>query len=129
MLAINKNNMQPQNSFNPQNLIQHISSIMPQYCDKCGARHDNKDLEIVFNSNSKAVCKLNCPNCGNSYMIHVNSPAEGMVAAKRSEYKSEITAQEITKFSNIKEIDSNEVIDVFNSLKSVSSIDDFNNLF
>ncbi len=109
--------------------MQQISQVMPHFCDKCGNRHDPSDLEIVFNSNSKAVCKLNCKNCGNSYMIHVNSPAEGMVAAKRAEFKSEITVQEINKFSNVPEIGSNEILDVFDALKKVNNIDDFNKLF
>ena len=77
---------------------------MPHFCDKCGTKHDTADLEIVFSSSSKAVCKVNCKNCRNSYMIQVNSPTEGMLAAKRTEFRSEITGQEINKFSNAYEI-------------------------
>ncbi len=118
-----------ENNSNPNNLMQQISHVMPHFCDKCGGRHDPTDLEIVFNSNAKAVCKLSCKNCGNTYMIHVNSPVDGMLAAKRSEYRSEITGKEINKFSNVSAIASNEIIDVFDALKKVKTIDDFNKLF
>jgi hypothetical protein len=119
----------PENILNPQNLMHQISSIMPHFCDKCGEKHDTSDLEIVFNSSSKAMCKLNCKECGNTYMIHVNSPVDGMLAAKRAQYKSEITANEISKFSNVNNIESNEIIEVFDALKGVKTIDDFNGLF
>lgn len=119
--------MQPQ-SKNP-NFIQQISSIMPHFCDKCGAKHDQGDLEFVFNDTAKAMCKLSCKNCGNMYMIHINSPMDGMLSAKRSSFKSEISAKEMNKFSGSPRIESDEILDVFNALKGIKNIEDFNKHF
>lgn len=105
-----------------------MSAMLPKYCDKCGAKHDHADFEIVTSGKNKAMCKMTCKNCGNAYMIHVNSPVEGVLSSKRSAFKSEITAKEITKFSNSSKIESDEIIDIYKGLESVKTIDDFNNL-
>ncbi len=118
------------NNKDVQSILHQISAIIPHYCDKCGAKHNHADLEVIYNENSKVMCKLNCKSCGNSYMIQVHSQMDGaMLSAKRTPYKSEITNKEITKFSELPRIDTDEIIDVYNTLQKITSIEDFNKLF
>lgn len=110
-------------------LIQHIASLMPHYCDRCGARHEKGDLEIMTIDNEKVVCKLECSNCKNVYLFHVNSPSEGVVNTKRSALKTDISGAEIKKFSNSEDMVSEEVLDVLDALKNVKNLKDFDFLF
>lgn len=111
-----------------KNAMSSLNGVIPQYCDKCGTKHTDSDLEIVANDTHKAVCRLGCANCGNSYMIHVNMPMNGVFAAKRMAYNTDMNAREMKKFSNTSKIDQNEIIDVFTSLKDIKNIQDFNDL-
>jgi uncharacterized Zn finger protein len=119
-----------QDNRNPQNFMQQISALIPQYCDRCGAKHVQTDFEVVFNEKSKVMCRLSCSNCGNIYMIQLNGQTEGgVISAKRTGFKSEITQQEMDKFSDTSLINTNEIIDVYDALKAVKTIEDFNKLF
>lgn len=112
----------------PQNIMQHIHAIMPQFCDKCGTKYNSTDIEIMGSNSSRVTCKINCKNCGNNYMMQVNSPAEGVLAAKRAEFKSEMSAKEITKFSEADQIESDEIIEVHDQVKNMKTIKDLNKL-
>ena len=115
-----------QNAIQQSQLMHQMLSLMPQYCDKCGFKHNKADLEIVNSDSEKIVCKLECPNCKNMYLFHVNSPMEGILSTRRASIKSDISGDEIKKFSNSEEIIDEEVLDVFIQLKDVKDIKDFN---
>jgi hypothetical protein len=116
---------------NLQNLIQQVPAIVPNFCDRCGAKHSQSDFEIVSQDIEKVMCKLSCYSCGNTYIIHVNTPIDGsgIFSARRASFPSEITTEEIRKFSNVESINNDEILDVFIALRDVKNIDDFNVLF
>ncbi len=116
-------------NININQILQQIPGLLPNYCDRCGMKHDKSDLEIVSQDNEKVVCRLGCTKCGSSYMIHINSPVDGIVAAKKSAYKVDVSPAEIKKFSLTEEINQDEILDVFIALKDVATIQDFNILF
>jgi hypothetical protein len=72
---------------------------------------------------------LECSNCKNVYLFHVNSPGDGMLNTKRAAIKTDISGSEIRKFTNSEVIENEEVLDVFIALKDVNNINDFNVLF
>lgn len=119
--------MQP--GLHPKNLIQQIANAIPRYCDKCGAKYNHNDLEIVMNDDSKAVCKLGCTNCSNSYLIHVTNNGDGMLSMSRGPVQSDLSADELKKFSDFAQIENNEILDVYIALGSVQTLTDFESLF
>ncbi len=116
-------------TFQSSQLMQQIASLMPHYCDRCGFKHTRGDLEIVNQEMDKVVCKLECINCKNVYLFHVNSPSEGMLNTKRASIKTDISGEEIKKFSNTDTIENDEVLDVFIAVQDINDISDFNGLF
>lgn len=112
----------------PQHIMQHINAIMPHFCDKCGTKYNPTDIEIVGNNSNRVTCKINCNNCGNNYMMQVNSPSEGVLAAKRAEFKSEMTTKEIGKFSAADKINADEIIDLHDQIKALKTVSDIERL-
>ncbi|GAB4284083.1 MAG: hypothetical protein Kow0081_1020 [Candidatus Dojkabacteria bacterium] len=114
-------------------LMNQINSLVPKFCDKCGMRHHSDDMEIVRNTPTNLLCKLSCKNCGNTYVFSINKPVDGMgiVSGRRAPFKSEITAKELNKFTSteVSLINPDELIEVFQGLEEVQTIEDFNNLF
>jgi hypothetical protein len=118
-----------QKPLNFNQILQQMPTLVPNFCDRCGAKHQKTDLEVVNQDMERIVCRVACSNCGTGYMIHINSPADGVVAAKKASYKSDISNSEIKKFSNTERIENEEILDVFIALKEVKTIKDFNYLF
>lgn len=110
-------------------LINQYSEFFPSFCDKCGAKFDKQSAEIVSNDDAKTVCKLTCKSCANSFLMHLASPVPGIATSLRMPFKSAITTKELSKFTKSERIDSDEVIDLYDSLKNVNTIEDFNKLF
>lgn len=116
-------------NININQILQQMPGLLPNYCDRCGVKHERNDLEVVSQDADKVVCKLSCSNCSSSYMIHINSPAEGIVSAKKAAYKMDASMEEIKKFSLTDDINQDEILDVFMALKDVNTLSDFNVLF
>ncbi len=116
-------------NFIPPQIMQQILSIIPNYCDKCGSKHQKADLEVIESENSNLVCKLNCTTCKNVYMIHVTSTPDGVISAKGAKFKLDISDQEMKKFSGSDQIAKDEILDVFIALKEVQTLEDFDTLF
>ena len=109
------------------NLMQQVQSIVPNFCEKCGAKHMKTDLEVVERSLDKMVCKLSCTSCQNTYIIHLTASPEGLLTQRKS-FKSDLTQEEYKKFSNFQDIEKEEILDVFVAINSLESIDDLKNL-
>jgi hypothetical protein len=106
-----------------------VSNLMPNFCDKCGAKYDNSDLELVDGGMKKATFKLTCRSCHNSYMIQVQNPSTGLLEAKRMPFKTDVNSEEFAKFSDSKQIEADEILDVYASIEKVQTIKDFDRLF
>lgn len=118
----------PKNSQNQQ-LMHQILGLMPHFCDRCGSRHDRTDMEVMNVDSDKIVCKLECNNCKNVYLFHVNTPQDGVLSTKRAAIKSDVSGEEMRKFSEVDQLQKDEVLEVFSDMKEVSSISDFEALF
>lgn len=116
-------------NININQILQQMPGLLPNFCDRCGIKHERSDLEIVSQDSDKVVCKLSCTNCGSSYMIHINSPADGVVSAKKAAFKMDASMDEIKKFALTDDINQDEILDVFMALKEVTTLKDFNILF
>ncbi|MDQ6984702.1 MAG: hypothetical protein Q9M91_08550 [Candidatus Dojkabacteria bacterium] len=113
----------------PIDLLKQTPEVLPKYCDRCGNHYSETDLEQIKSESTKASFRLGCKSCGNSYIFHINTPMNGILSARRFPFKPAITTKELKKFSKSTTIDTDEVIDLYSSLKKVDTIEDFNKLF
>lgn len=110
-------------------LLQQIPHVMPNFCDKCGARHNKEDMEIVAQDQDKLSLRLTCNNCSSTYMIQIQSPSDGVLSARKTVSRSDISVGEMRKFVESEIIDNDEILDVVLALKNVATIKDFEVLF
>ncbi|MEP7103991.1 MAG: hypothetical protein ABI721_04765 [Candidatus Dojkabacteria bacterium] len=120
--------MPPRNANNSQ-LTQQLTALIPNFCDKCGAKHNKNDVEIINQDPNGISCRLDCHNCGNSYVMFLNSPSEGVLAGRKAVIKTDISNSEMRKYTNAEILDNNEILDALIALKEVKNIKDFNILF
>lgn len=113
---------------NLNNILQQISAIIPNFCDKCGTKYEKSDFEIINQDMNGIICRLDCKHCMTNYVMHINNPAEGMLAAKKANMKADITVEEMRKFSNSEKIDNEEVLDALIALKNVRNVSELENL-
>lgn len=111
-----------------ENIIKQIPHLIPNFCDRCGARHVKSDLEILNSDLDKVTCRLVCRNCGNIYMLQVGTGSDGMSAKKASVFSDIKSQSEARLFSNKSPISSEEIVDVIIAMKSVRNFDDFRKL-
>ncbi|MCS7317180.1 MAG: hypothetical protein NZZ41_02505 [Candidatus Dojkabacteria bacterium] len=109
--------------------LKQIPNFIPNYCDRCGAKHSKADVEIVSNSSKNILARLVCKNCGNISMMQVNLSLDGINAKKTSVYSDISSKNEVNKFFGLDPISTIEVADVFMILKGVKSYNDFEALF
>ncbi len=110
-------------------LLQQIPNVMPNFCDKCGNKHNKEDVEILGQDTEKLSLRLTCNNCNSTYMIQIQSPSEGVIAARKTVARTDISVGEMKKFVESENIDSDEILDVVLALKQVSTKKDFEVLF
>ena len=120
--------MPPKNSNNSQ-LTQQLTALIPNFCDKCGTKHNKADIEIINQDPSGISCRLDCHNCGNSYLMYLNSPSDGVLSGRKAIIKTDISNSEMRKYTNADILEDNEILDVLITLKEVKNINDFNVLF
>ncbi len=116
-------------NFSIQNLLQQMQNVIPNYCDKCGHKHDKADLELISQEGTKANFRLSCSNCGNSYMVMVQSPMDGVFTARKYNARKDLTASEISKFSRLESINKEEILDAFIAIKDVNTLEELESLF
>lgn len=111
-----------------QNTLNNLNNILPQFCDKCGTRYMQENIEMISQQQDKFTCKIQCGHCGNGFIMSINSPFPGAYAARRDPFRSEISSTEIKKFMAFDKIRPDDIISVFDKLKTVNTISDFNKL-
>lgn len=112
------------------NIFSEVSKIIPQYCDKCGAKHSSRDLHVLEQSSSVLVCRLSCTNCNNVYVLQIHKDGSGGVTAKKSSIKQEFANElEERKFQDLEVIALDEVLEVYNILESLKTVQELISLF
>lgn len=106
-----------QNINNDQNSIKNIVSIAPKHCENCGHKYSESDFHLMKSSSINTLFHLKCSNCGNTYMLNIVSPMQGMVGASRIPLNLDLNSvEEITKFAGHKPTEADEAIDIFDDM-------------
>lgn len=110
-------------------ILQQLPQVVPNYCDKCGAKHSKEELELIGQEQDKISLRLTCSACGSNYMIQIHNPSEGVFAARKTVSRSDVSVGEAKKFIESDNIDGDEILDVVLALKNVNTLKDFELLF
>lgn len=112
------------NNNEQQKFIKSLLTVAPKHCDNCGNRYSENDFRIVKTTNSSIVLHLRCSNCNNTYMLNVMNPINGIVGAQRVPLNLDLLDQEIQKFAGKEAVSNNDALDIYDTLKKVSTADD-----
>lgn len=102
-----------------EELLKMIRPVSPKHCDLCGAKYKDEDYRLTGEKNGQTSVSISCQNCGNTYMLNVFSPAMGILGSSRSKLSLDVKgAEEISKFSQLPAISSDEALDAYNLFSS-----------
>lgn len=93
-----------------------LVSLIPHFCDKCGHRHSRSDLEIISRDQNGVAFRLDCHNCGNSYMMQFSNPVDGVAAGRKIMLKNDMNSSEMKKFTEMGVMSKDELLDALNAL-------------
>ncbi len=96
-------------------VIKSIKGIAPKHCDICGQKYEDTDFKPVKAQNQQSMIHLSCQNCGNSYMLNIVSPAQGLFASSRAAVNLDVNGtNELMQFAGAKAISSDDALDAYN---------------
>jgi hypothetical protein len=103
-------------------------NIIPQFCDRCGARHNPTDMEVINSEDMQVTAKIDCNSCKATYLMHITMPMDGVVSGRKSLFKTDLSQGEVKKFTGVASIETEEILDSFIAMKKVKSFRDLDNL-
>jgi len=99
--------------------LKEARTVAPKFCEKCGTKYEDSNFNLVKKEHSQTVFHLKCPKCNNTYMLNVVAPAPHMMASQRSSINIDVNSpEELSKFAGRGSVSRDEVIDVYQKLKS-----------
>jgi DNA-directed RNA polymerase subunit RPC12/RpoP len=103
-------------------------NIIPQFCDRCGAKHNPTDMEVINSEDMQVTAKIDCHSCKATYLMHITMPMDGVVSGRKSLFKTDLSQGEVKKFTGVTSIETEEILDSFIAMKKVKSFSDLDNL-
>ncbi len=102
------------NSDRKPNIIKHIMEVAPKHCENCGNKYSETDFKVMKSTSVNTLLHLKCSSCGNTYMLNVVSPMQGMVGASRTPLNLDLqSSNEFSKFAGNKPTKIDEAIDIY----------------
>jgi hypothetical protein len=99
-------------------IIKNIMEIAPKHCENCGNKYHEGDFKVMRSTNVNTLLHLKCSKCGNTYMLNVVSPMQGMMGASRMPLNLDLySPAEVSKFAGVNPTDHDEAIDIFDALE------------
>lgn len=97
-----------------QKIIKNIMEVAPKHCENCGNKYRENDFRIMRSSAVNTLLHLKCASCGNTYMLNVVSPMQGMVGASRMPLNLDLySPNEVSKFAGIEPLEDDEALDIY----------------
>jgi hypothetical protein len=94
------------------NLNFYIEAIA-KFCDKCGAAYSVDNLKIIKENDFSSIIHFSCDNCKSRHIATFVKPL-GM--SSRMPVNSDLTVDEITKFSKGNEVVVDDILNVYTLL-------------
>lgn len=96
-----------------------IEQFIPKFCEKCGNRYSFDDIELNQEMNGATSIRCSCAKCRQQVIMKVFQ-RNGGISGSKQVFKSDLSPQEINRMSFQDPIDNTELLEFFESIKSVS---------
>lgn len=111
-----------ENKEKEQQIIKGIMEVAPKHCENCGSKYNESDFRVMRSSTVNTLLHLKCSSCGNTYMLNVVSPMQGMVGASRMPLNLDLfSPNEVSKFAGIEPTDQDEAIEIYDETSDMGS--------
>ena len=90
-------------------------SAIPPYCEKCGTIYNKSKLDIIDKNPNMTILYIMCENCKNKNIFYVVKPLNFVDRAK---LVVDLDFDEIKKFAGSKEINTDDLLNIFDVLAS-----------
>ncbi len=95
--------------------INDILESIPSYCDKCGAYHDKKTLEVIEKNENLTVIYMICENCLSKNIMYVLNPLNNVINKFR--LNVDLGDDEIKSFAKKEPISTDDVLSIYKITK------------
>jgi RNase P subunit RPR2 len=109
-----KKNINSNNSLLNDDKLKFYIDAIARFCDRCGSPYTTSDVKIVQDSGMSAIIHFSCSNCKSRHLATFLKPVG---VSSRTPINTDLNINEINKFSNRKEISSDDVLEVYAQLK------------
>jgi len=89
-----------------------------KFCDKCGTTYTPDNIRIIRENGLATIIHFSCSKCKTMHIANFIIP---LGLASRVPLNTDLTQDEIVKFASMKKISSDEVLNLYESIKSDTS--------
>ncbi len=97
---------------------QFFIDSVSRFCDKCGTAYTPDDVNIVQNTGATTIIHFSCSNCK---ARHIATFIRTLGLSQRVPVNTDLAVDEIKKFSRMKEISLQEILNMYTLLKKNSA--------
>lgn len=108
-----KKNFNSKESLLNDKLKFYIDAIA-RFCDRCGSPYSTSDVQIVQDNGMSAIIHFSCSNCKSRHLATFLKP---IGVSSRTPINTDLNISEISKFANNKEIQNDDILDIYISLE------------
>lgn len=113
----------------PTKIIEYLkrnTSIVPKYCDNCGAIYQDHSLQVLGSKQGTVSCRIHCESCSGTHLLTVAIPVNGVGVATRAPMNVDLTSrEEFSKFASKGAVAGNEAIESYRLLSEMRDMQDF----
>ncbi len=94
---------------------QFFIDTVARFCDKCGSQYNIEDVNIIQNTGVSSIIHFSCHNCKSKHIATFIAP---LGISNRVSVNTDLSVNEIKKFSSEKEISAEDILEVYTCLKN-----------
>lgn len=94
---------------------QTFIDLIAKFCDKCGTSYTLDNVRIVKDTEFSSIIHFACFNCKSNHIATFFKP---MGMSSRAPINTDLTVDEISKFSSLGRVSTEEVLDLYNEFEN-----------
>jgi hypothetical protein len=94
---------------------QFFIDTIAKFCDKCGTQYFPEDVNIIQNTGVSSIIHFSCHNCKSKHIATFIVP---LGISNRVSVNTDLNVNEIKRFSEKKEISTQDILEVYTCLKN-----------